>query len=124
MVAPTRRRQLQIQPEVANPEPTKSVSRSGMSLAERRDIFGSSDDSSLRRSRSLESDRGGGKSQFNDVDEYAVMLHDQDDGTGRGIVTSIEITQETRDRRILRIAPEKKAWLPPQRVFDRPSRHG
>ena len=47
-------------------EPNKSVSRIALSLAERRDIFGSSDESnspSPRRSRSLESNQGGGKSQ-------------------------------------------------------------
>ena len=45
--------------DVARPEPTKSDSRSAISLAERSDIFGSSDESdasSPRRSRSLESD--------------------------------------------------------------------
>ena len=52
-------------PKAATTEPIKSVSRSAMSLAERRDIFGSSDsseDPSPRRSRSLESNQSGGKS--------------------------------------------------------------
>ena len=47
-------------------EPSKSILRSAMSLAERCDIFGSSDESdapSPKRSRSLESNQGGGKSQ-------------------------------------------------------------
>uniref|UniRef100_M4BYH9 RxLR effector candidate protein n=1 Tax=Hyaloperonospora arabidopsidis (strain Emoy2) TaxID=559515 RepID=M4BYH9_HYAAE len=35
----------QYDPGLAKPEPTKSVSRSAISLAERRDIFGSSDES-------------------------------------------------------------------------------
>ena len=57
----------------------QSESRSAMSLAERRDIFGSSDESEAPSPRwcpSLESDRGGGKSQFNDDDGDSVMLHD------------------------------------------------
>uniref|UniRef100_M4BD26 Uncharacterized protein n=1 Tax=Hyaloperonospora arabidopsidis (strain Emoy2) TaxID=559515 RepID=M4BD26_HYAAE len=90
------------EPEVAKPDSTKSVSRSAMSLAERRDIFGSSDESdalSLRRSRLLESDRGGGKSQLNDDDGDAVMRHHQDDSSGRGVGTSIDTTQEARDSR-------------------------
>ena len=93
-----------------------------MSLAELRDVVGSSDESgapSPRRSRSLESGRGRGKGQFNDDEGDAVMLHDQDDRTGRGISTSIDTTQEARDRTIVGVAPEKKAWLPPQRVLNR-----
>ena len=79
-----------------------------MSLAERRDIFGSSDDSDAP-SRSLESNQGGGKSQSNYGDFDAVMRHNQDDRAGRGVGTSIETTQEARDRDVLRVAPEKKA---------------
>ena len=93
-----------------------------MSLAELRDVVGSSDESgapSPRRSRSLESGRGRGKGQFNDDEGDAVMGHDQDDRTGRGVGTSIDPTQEASDCGILRVAPEKKAWLPPQRVLNR-----
>ena len=82
---------------MAKPEPIKSGSRSDLSLTERRDIFGSSDDSdapSPGRSRSLESDRSGSKRQFNDDDGDAVMLHDQDDRTGRGVGTFIDTTQK------------------------------
>ena len=85
-----------------------------MSLAERRDIFRSSDESddpSPRRSRSLERSQGGGNSQFNYDDGEEVMRHDQDDCAGRGVGTSINTTQESRDRDVLRVAPEKKAWL-------------
>ena len=33
-----------------------------------------------------------------------------------GVGTFIDITQEARDHGILRVAPEKKAWLSSQRV--------
>ena len=54
------------EPKAATTDPSKSISRSAMSLAERCNTFGSSDESdapSPRRSRSLESNPGGGKSQ-------------------------------------------------------------
>ena len=78
-----------------NTELSKSVSRSAMSLAERHDIFGSSDESdspSPRRSRSLDSNQGGGKSQSNYDDGDAVMRHNQDDRAGRGVGASIDTT--------------------------------
>ena len=53
------------EPKAATTEPSKLVSRRAMSLAERRDIVGSSNESdapSPRRSRSLESNQGGHKS--------------------------------------------------------------
>uniref|UniRef100_M4BSY9 RxLR effector candidate protein n=1 Tax=Hyaloperonospora arabidopsidis (strain Emoy2) TaxID=559515 RepID=M4BSY9_HYAAE len=65
------------EPELAKSEPTKSVSRSAMSLAERRDIFGSSDESdppSPKRSRSAESEKGHGFGRRNDLDGDAIML--------------------------------------------------
>ena len=58
------------------------------------------------------SDRGGGKGQLNDDDGDAVMHHDQDDRSGRCVGTSTDTKQEARDRGILRVAPEKKTWLP------------
>uniref|UniRef100_M4BS02 Uncharacterized protein n=1 Tax=Hyaloperonospora arabidopsidis (strain Emoy2) TaxID=559515 RepID=M4BS02_HYAAE len=103
-------------PDVAEPESTDSASRSAINLAEHSDIFGSfdeSDASSQRRSRSLESDRGGGLGQFNDDDGDAVMRQDQDDRTGCGVGNAIDTTQEAKGSGILRVAPEKKAWLPP-----------
>ena len=95
-----------------------------MSSAELRDIFGPSDESdapSSRRSRLLESNQGGGKIQSNYDDGDAVMRYNQDDraGAGRGVGTSIDTTQEARDRDVLQVASEKKAWLPPERVLDR-----
>ena len=47
------------------------------------------------------------------------MRHNQDERVGSGVGTSIDTTQVSGDRDVLRVAPEKKAWLPPQRVLDR-----
>ena len=47
------------------------------------------------------------------------MRHNQDDCAGRGVGTSFDTTKEAGDRDVLRVAPEKKTCLPPQRVFDR-----
>uniref|UniRef100_M4C2L8 RxLR effector candidate protein n=1 Tax=Hyaloperonospora arabidopsidis (strain Emoy2) TaxID=559515 RepID=M4C2L8_HYAAE len=110
------------EPDMVRPESTKSESRSTFSLAKRRDIFGSSEDSdapSPRRSRYLEIDRGGVLVQFSHDDGNAVTRHDQRDRTVRGVGTSIDTTQEVRDHGILRVAPEKKVWLPPQQLLDR-----
>uniref|UniRef100_M4BLC4 RxLR effector candidate protein n=1 Tax=Hyaloperonospora arabidopsidis (strain Emoy2) TaxID=559515 RepID=M4BLC4_HYAAE len=59
------------EPELAKLESTKSASRSALSLADRRDIFGSSDASdppSPRPSRSAESEKGHGFGHWNDLD--------------------------------------------------------
>uniref|UniRef100_A0AAV1VPE0 Uncharacterized protein n=1 Tax=Peronospora matthiolae TaxID=2874970 RepID=A0AAV1VPE0_9STRA len=37
----------------------------------------------------------------------------------RGASPSVGTSQEERDRNVLRLAPEKKAWLPPKSVMDR-----
>ena len=102
-------------------ETSKSVSRSAISLAERRDIFGSSDESddpSAIWGRSLESGRGGGLGHSNDVDGDAVMLDDQDDRDGHGFSIYSYTMQEAKDCGILCVAPKKIAWLPLQRVLD------
>ena len=107
------------EPELAKPEPTKSATRSALILAGRRDMFGSSDDSdppSLRRSRSAESEKGYGFGHRNDLDCDAIMHHSPSDRDDPGVSTSIDTRQETVDRNILRVAPEKKPWIPPQRV--------
>ena len=61
---------------MAKPEPSKSDSRNVMSLAERHDIFGLSDDSdnsSPSQSRLLDCDRDGCLVQSSDDDGDAVM---------------------------------------------------
>ena len=47
------------------------------------------------------------------------MRHNRDDRAGRGVGASIDTTQEARDSDVMCVAPEEKAWLPPQRVLDR-----
>ena len=92
---------------MAKPEPTKSASRSALSLADRRDIFGSSDESdppSPRRILFAESER----SHRNVLDGDAIMHHSPNDRNDPGVGTSIDTRQEAVDRNILRVAPEKK----------------
>ena len=60
-----------------------------------------------------------GRGHRSDDDDDAVMPHDQDDCAGHGVGTSVDTTQEARDRSILCVAPEENAWLPPQRALDR-----
>uniref|UniRef100_A0AAV1T1F5 Uncharacterized protein n=1 Tax=Peronospora matthiolae TaxID=2874970 RepID=A0AAV1T1F5_9STRA len=45
------------------------------------------------------------------------MNHRQSEGA-RGASTSVGTSQEERDRNVLRLAPEKKAWVPPKSVMD------
>uniref|UniRef100_A0AAV1TNU0 Uncharacterized protein n=1 Tax=Peronospora matthiolae TaxID=2874970 RepID=A0AAV1TNU0_9STRA len=79
---------------------SKPPAKRGMDDAMRRSIFGSSDESDepspkRRRSRS------------------------QDSGAHSGVGSPIDTTsQEERDRSVLRLAPEKKARLPPKSVMD------
>ena len=104
------------EPELAKPEPTKSASRNALSLADRRDIFGSSDESdspSPTRSLSAESEKGHGFGHRKDLDGDAIMHHSPSDPDDPGAGTSIDTRKETVDRNILRVAPEKKPWLPP-----------
>ena len=40
-------------------------------------------------------------------------------GVTRDVDTSVDITQEDKDRGILRVAPENKPWMPPRTLHDR-----
>uniref|UniRef100_A0AAV1U254 Uncharacterized protein n=1 Tax=Peronospora matthiolae TaxID=2874970 RepID=A0AAV1U254_9STRA len=90
---------------------SKPPAKRGMDDAMRRSIFGSSDESDepspkRRRSRSRDSGAHSG------VDSHI------DTTSQRGTSTSVGTSQEERDCRVLRLAPEKKAWLPPKSVMN------
>uniref|UniRef100_A0AAV1THF4 Uncharacterized protein n=1 Tax=Peronospora matthiolae TaxID=2874970 RepID=A0AAV1THF4_9STRA len=90
---------------------SKPPAKRGMDDAMRRSIFGSSDDSDepspkRRRSRSRDSGANSGV----DSPMYTTSQ--------RGASTSVGTSQEERDRNVLRLAPEKKAWMPPKSVMD------
>uniref|UniRef100_A0AAV1UUE8 Uncharacterized protein n=1 Tax=Peronospora matthiolae TaxID=2874970 RepID=A0AAV1UUE8_9STRA len=91
---------------------TKPPAKRGMDDATRRSIFGSSDESDepspkRRRSRSQDSDAHSG------------VGFPIDTTSQRGTSTSVGTSQEEGDRNMLRLALEKKAWLPPKSVMDR-----
>uniref|UniRef100_A0AAV1VHE8 Uncharacterized protein n=1 Tax=Peronospora matthiolae TaxID=2874970 RepID=A0AAV1VHE8_9STRA len=91
---------------------TKPPSKRGMDDATRRSIFGSSDESdepSPKRRRSRSQDSGAHSGVGSPIDTTSQ----------RGASTSVGTSQEERDRSVLRLAPEKKAWLPPKSVMDR-----
>uniref|UniRef100_A0AAV1TJX8 Uncharacterized protein n=1 Tax=Peronospora matthiolae TaxID=2874970 RepID=A0AAV1TJX8_9STRA len=78
----------------------------------RRSIFGSSDESdepSPKRRRSRSRDSGANSGFGSHIDTTSQ----------RGASPSVGTSKEERDRSVLRIAPEKKAWLPPKSVMDR-----
>uniref|UniRef100_M4C4R3 Uncharacterized protein n=1 Tax=Hyaloperonospora arabidopsidis (strain Emoy2) TaxID=559515 RepID=M4C4R3_HYAAE len=82
--------------DLAKPEPTKSASRSALSLADRRDIFGSSDEStppSPRRGRSAESE----KSHRKDLDGDAIMHQVR-------VIWMILVS-------VLLLTPDKRLWI-------------
>uniref|UniRef100_A0AAV1UCF5 Uncharacterized protein n=1 Tax=Peronospora matthiolae TaxID=2874970 RepID=A0AAV1UCF5_9STRA len=83
----------------------------GMDDALRRSIFGSSDESdepSPKRRRSRSRDSGANSGVGSPMDTTSQ----------RGASTSVGTSQEERDRNVLRLAPEKKAWMPPKSVVD------
>uniref|UniRef100_A0AAV1UJ80 Uncharacterized protein n=1 Tax=Peronospora matthiolae TaxID=2874970 RepID=A0AAV1UJ80_9STRA len=83
----------------------------GMDDAMRRSIFGSSDESdepSPKRRRSRSRDSGANSGVGSPMDTTSQ----------RGASTSVGTSQEERDRNVLRLAPEKKAWMPPKSVMD------
>uniref|UniRef100_A0AAV1TGC0 Uncharacterized protein n=1 Tax=Peronospora matthiolae TaxID=2874970 RepID=A0AAV1TGC0_9STRA len=84
---------------------SKPPAKRGMDDALRRSIFGSSDESDepspkRRRSRSRDSGANSG------------VVSPMDTTSQRGASTSVGTSQEERDRNVLRLAPEKKAWMP------------
>uniref|UniRef100_A0AAV1UKG1 Uncharacterized protein n=1 Tax=Peronospora matthiolae TaxID=2874970 RepID=A0AAV1UKG1_9STRA len=90
---------------------TKSPAKRGMDDAMRRSIFGSSDESdepSPKRRRSRSRDSGANSGVGSPIDTTSQ----------RGASTSVGTSQEERDRSVLRLAPEKKAWMPPKSVME------
>uniref|UniRef100_A0AAV1UL74 Uncharacterized protein n=1 Tax=Peronospora matthiolae TaxID=2874970 RepID=A0AAV1UL74_9STRA len=90
---------------------TDPPAKRGMDDATRRSIFGSSAESgepSPKRRRSRSRDSGANSGVGSPMDTT----------TQRGASTSVGASQEERDRNVLRLAPEKKAWMPPKSVRD------
>uniref|UniRef100_A0AAV1VM46 Uncharacterized protein n=1 Tax=Peronospora matthiolae TaxID=2874970 RepID=A0AAV1VM46_9STRA len=90
---------------------SKPPAKRGMDDALRRSIFGSSDSSdepSPKRRRSRSRDSGANSGVGSPMDTTSQ----------RGASTSVSTSQEERDRNVLRLAPEKKAWMPPKSVMD------
>uniref|UniRef100_A0AAV1T223 Uncharacterized protein n=1 Tax=Peronospora matthiolae TaxID=2874970 RepID=A0AAV1T223_9STRA len=84
---------------------SKPPAKRGMDDAMRRSIFGSSDESdepSPKRRRSRSRDSGANSGVGSPMDTTSQ----------RGASTSVGTSQEERDRNVLRLAPEKKAWMP------------
>uniref|UniRef100_A0AAV1U1H7 Uncharacterized protein n=1 Tax=Peronospora matthiolae TaxID=2874970 RepID=A0AAV1U1H7_9STRA len=90
---------------------SKPPAKRGMDDALRRSIFGSSDESdepSPKQRRWRSQDSGA----------HSVVGSPIDTTSQRGASTSVGTSQEERDRSVLRLAPEKKAWMPPKSVMD------
>uniref|UniRef100_A0AAV1U6H4 Uncharacterized protein n=1 Tax=Peronospora matthiolae TaxID=2874970 RepID=A0AAV1U6H4_9STRA len=90
---------------------SKPPAKSGMDDALRRSIFGSSDESdepSPKRRRSRSRDSGANSGVGSPMDTTSQ----------RGASPSVGTSQEERDRNVLRLAPEKKSWIPPKSVMD------
>uniref|UniRef100_A0AAV1TBV3 Uncharacterized protein n=1 Tax=Peronospora matthiolae TaxID=2874970 RepID=A0AAV1TBV3_9STRA len=90
---------------------SKPPVKRGMDDSMRRSIFGSSDESdepSPKRRRSRSRDSGANSGVGSSMDTTSQ----------RGASTSVGTSQEERDRSVLRLAPEKKAWMPPKSVMD------
>uniref|UniRef100_A0AAV1UFT0 Uncharacterized protein n=1 Tax=Peronospora matthiolae TaxID=2874970 RepID=A0AAV1UFT0_9STRA len=90
---------------------TKPPAERGMDDAMRRSIFGSSDESdepSPKRRRSRSRDSGAHSGVGSPIDTTSQ----------RGASTSVGMSHEERYRNVLRLASEKKAWMPPKSVMD------
>uniref|UniRef100_A0AAV1TGI9 Uncharacterized protein n=1 Tax=Peronospora matthiolae TaxID=2874970 RepID=A0AAV1TGI9_9STRA len=90
---------------------SKPPAKRGMDDAMRRSIFALSDESdepSPKRRRSRSRDSGANSGVGSPMDTTSQ----------RGASTSVGTSQEERDRNVLRLAPEKKAWMPPKSVMD------
>uniref|UniRef100_A0AAV1VH44 Uncharacterized protein n=1 Tax=Peronospora matthiolae TaxID=2874970 RepID=A0AAV1VH44_9STRA len=90
---------------------TKPPAKRGMDDAMRRSVFGSSDESdepSPKRRRSRSRDSGANSGVGSPMDTTSQ----------RGASPSVGTSQEDRDRSVFRLAPEKKAWMPPKSVMD------
>uniref|UniRef100_A0AAV1UYT0 Uncharacterized protein n=1 Tax=Peronospora matthiolae TaxID=2874970 RepID=A0AAV1UYT0_9STRA len=96
---------------VSTASESKPPANRGMDDAMRRSIFGSSDESdepSPKRRRSRSRDSGANSGVGSPMDTTSQ----------RGASPSVGTSQEERDRNVLRLAPEKKAWMPPKSVMD------
>uniref|UniRef100_A0AAV1UEQ9 Uncharacterized protein n=1 Tax=Peronospora matthiolae TaxID=2874970 RepID=A0AAV1UEQ9_9STRA len=90
---------------------TKPPAKRGMDDAMRRSIFGLSDESDVpspKRRRSRSQDSGAHSGVGSPIDTTSQQ----------GASTSVGTSQEERDRSVLRLAPEKKAWPPPKSFMD------
>uniref|UniRef100_A0AAV1TRT1 Uncharacterized protein n=1 Tax=Peronospora matthiolae TaxID=2874970 RepID=A0AAV1TRT1_9STRA len=90
---------------------SKPPAKRGMDDAIRRSIFGTSDESdepSPKRRRLRSRDSGANSGFGSPIDTTSQ----------RGASPSVGTSQEERDRNVLRLAPEKKAWMPPKSVMD------
>uniref|UniRef100_A0AAV1TSW2 Uncharacterized protein n=1 Tax=Peronospora matthiolae TaxID=2874970 RepID=A0AAV1TSW2_9STRA len=90
---------------------SKPPAKRGKDDALRRSIFDSSDESdepSPKRRRSRSRDSGANSGVGSPMDTTLQ----------RGASTSVGTSQEEMDRNVLRLAPEKKAWMPPKSVMD------
>uniref|UniRef100_A0AAV1TWL6 Uncharacterized protein n=1 Tax=Peronospora matthiolae TaxID=2874970 RepID=A0AAV1TWL6_9STRA len=90
---------------------SKPPAKRGMDDTMRRSIFDSSDESdepSPKRRHSKSQDLGARSGVGSPIDTTSQ----------RGAIPSVGTSQEERDRNVLRLAPEKKAWMPPKSVMD------
>uniref|UniRef100_A0AAV1TP81 Uncharacterized protein n=1 Tax=Peronospora matthiolae TaxID=2874970 RepID=A0AAV1TP81_9STRA len=90
---------------------SKPPAKRGMDDAMSLSIFGLSDESnepSPKRRRSRSRDSGA----------HSGVAFPMDTTSQRGASPSVGTSQRERDRNVLHLAPEKKAWMPPKSVMD------